>query len=376
MSAAEEPPLTGVRVVEIGGGVAAAFVGRQFAGHGADVVRVEGLADGPPLTEHEATYLLAGRPRVTATPAEVARLAAVADVLVEDGAPGRLEALGLAVPALRAANPALVVVSITPFGQTGPYRTFRATNLVSFAMGGIMGLTGDPDRHPLVTGGANQAHVWGALHAFSAAVTALLGAQLHGEGDWVDISMQACAAGTLELYGPGTANGGPVVRRLGNQTLAEWGVYPCADGWMGVFALQRQVKGLFDAMGVPERFTPDTFADPLYRRTHVEELTVMLYEFALAHTMDELLALGRRHKVPIGVARTPDQLRSSDALAARGLWDDVDDDLAPGTTVQVPARVLPGLAWRPLTSVQPVVHGIGGLGPVWPTAGPVGSVAP
>jgi CoA:oxalate CoA-transferase len=359
------PPLAGVKVVEIGGGIAAGFAARQFAGYGADVVRIEPWEERPPLTEYEALYLLAGKTRITATPEEFARLARAADVVIEDGMPGTLARLGVPVDALRAANPALVVVSITPFGQTGPYRDFKATNLVSFAMGGIMGITGDRERHPLVTGGANQAHYWGGLHGFSAAVTALVGAQLQGEGDWLDISMQACAAGTLELYGSGTAMGGPVMPRLGNQTLAEWGIYPCIDGYVGVFTLQRQVKGLFDAMGKSELYTPDAFADPLYRRVHVEEMTVLMYEFTLQYTMQELLDLGRQWKVPIGAAKTPGELLESEAFAERGVWDEVQSDHGP---LKVPGRVLPGFGWNPLTTVHPVQAGTAALGNAWTEA--------
>ena len=174
-----------------------------------------------------------------------------ADILVEEGPPGRLERLGLNPAELRAAKPSLVIMSISPFGQTGPYRDYKSTNIVSFAMGGIMSLTGAFDRQPLVSGGS-QAQYLGGLHGFAAAVTAHLGAVLNGEGDWIDISLQDVSAGMLELYAPSTAVGGPVLPRMGNQTRAEWGIYPLLDGWVGIFALQRQVRNLFDAIGDPE----------------------------------------------------------------------------------------------------------------------------
>ena len=130
-------------MLEIGGGIPAAFATRLLAGFGADVVRVEGHAEGPPLTDAEEVYLVAGKRRVSGD-VNVRALARASDILVEDGAPGRLEALGLPPGELRSAQPSLVIVSITPFGQTGPYRDYKATNIVSFALGGIMSLTGDP----------------------------------------------------------------------------------------------------------------------------------------------------------------------------------------------------------------------------------------
>ena len=188
----------------------------------------------------------------------------------------------------------------------------------------------------------------GGLHAFGAAVTAHVAAALRGEGDWIDISLQECAAGMLELYGPSTAYGSPVLMRMGNQTRAEWGIYPCQDGWVGIFALQRQVRALFEAMGDPE-LIDGPFLDSIYRLEHPDELAARIYVFTLGYTMAELLALGRERKVPIGVALTPADLLSSATLAERGLWDDVE---TPVGHARVPGRPFVGLGWRPLERVH------------------------
>jgi crotonobetainyl-CoA:carnitine CoA-transferase CaiB-like acyl-CoA transferase len=338
-----ELPLEGVRVVELGGGIPAAYATRQLAGFGADVVRVDGLGLGPPLAADEEVYLLAGKRRVAASEVHLRTLVLAADILVEDAAPGRLASLGLAPDELRAAKPALVIVSITPFGQTGPYHHYKSTNAVSFAMGGFMTLTGDLDREPLVTGGS-QAQYFGGLHAFAAAATAYVGATMHGEGDWLDVSLQECAAGTVELYGPWTASGGPILPRMGNHTRAEWGIYPCVDGWCGLFALQRQVRGLFEAVGDPE-LVEGPWLDPIYRLEHPDELQAKLYVFTLAHTKAELLEIGRKFRVPIGVALTPADLLTSESLADRDFWDDIE---ASDGTARVPGRPFSGLGWRRL----------------------------
>src|SRR5262245_29355537 len=102
-------PLEGVRVLELGGGIAAAFATHMLAGFGADVVRVEGLLDGPPLTPVEEVYLVAGKRRVASGEVDLAALARAADILVEDGRPGRLDELGLGPDALRADRPSLVI---------------------------------------------------------------------------------------------------------------------------------------------------------------------------------------------------------------------------------------------------------------------------
>jgi crotonobetainyl-CoA:carnitine CoA-transferase CaiB-like acyl-CoA transferase len=338
-----ELPLEGVRVVELAGGIAAGFATRLLAGFGADVVRVEGHEVGPPLTAAEETYLVAGKRRADAAGLDLRALVLAADILVEEGPPGRLDSLALVPAELRAEKPSLVIVSISPFGQTGPYRSYKATNIVSFAMGGVMSLTGNFDREPLVSGGS-QAQYFGGLHAFAATATAHLGAVVHGEGDWLDISMQECAAGTLELYGAMTASGGPVTPRMGNQTRAEWGIYPCIDGWAGIFTLQRQVPALFRAMGDPE-LMDGPFLDSTYRIEHLDELAAKIYVFTLGHTMAEMMAIGREFRVPIGVALTPADLLASASLQERDLWDDIE---GPAGVARVPGRPFAGLGWRHL----------------------------
>jgi crotonobetainyl-CoA:carnitine CoA-transferase CaiB-like acyl-CoA transferase len=326
-------PLEGVRVLEIPGGVASGFATKQLAGYGADVVIAEGLSDLPPMTEDEVTYLTAGKRRVDATSVDLQALALAADIGVEEGSPGRVD-----VKAIRRDKPSLVITSISPFGQTGPYADFPSTNAVSFAAGGIMSLTGDYFREPLVTGGS-QAQYFGGLHAFAATATAYLGAVLQGEGDWLDISLQECAAGTLELYGPMTSYiGGDGLPRMGNQTRAEWGIYPCLDGYAGVFALQRQIPALFAAMDDPELLEGD-WVDPTYRAANAEELVAKMYVFTTGRTKDEMLAIGRDKHVPIGVALTPADLLDTPSLEERAFWDDVDG-------VRLPGRSVAGLDWR------------------------------
>jgi len=361
----DDAPLDGVRVLEVGGGIAAAFAARQLAGFGADVVRVEGRHDGPGLTRAEEIYLVAGKRRVVVDDGELRALALASDIVIEDARPGRLAELGAAPADLRALRPALVVVSITPFGQTGPSRHWKSTNAVSFAMGGIMSLTGDHRREPLLTGGS-QAEYLAGLHGFAAAVTAWFGATVHGEGDWIDLSAQEAAAGMLELYGPSTAYGEPVRLRMGNQTRAEWGIYPCLDGYIGLFALQRQIRSLFDAMGQPE-LGDGPMGDAVHRLSHVDELAAHIYAFTLSHTREELMELGRRHRVPMGVALTPAELLESPDLATRGLWETVEAAEGPAT---VPGRPFAGLGWRPLGRLHQTGADTGAVLDDWVVAEP------
>lgn len=335
----DELPLSGMRVLEIGGGVPAAFATRFLAGYGADVVRSEGPAGA--LTSDEEAALLGGKRRISVSDAELRRLALAADAVVEDGRPGALAARGLDPHALRAEKPALVITSLTAFGQSGPYAGYEAGNLVAHAMGGIHSLTGVKTRQPLQNG-ANQAWKLLGLNGFGATVTAYYGALLQGEGDWIDISAQECAAGMLELYGPRSGVDGLPSPRLGNRTNAIWGLYPVKDGYAGVCALHRQVPALYALIGDPELQQPK-FMDPMERIKDDTELGHKVGAWMAPRTKAELVALGAKHKVPIGAAMTPLDLLSNASLNERGFFDEVD---TPAGRARVPGRLFLGLPWR------------------------------
>lgn len=342
----DELPLEGVRVLEVGGGVAAAFATRWLAGFGADVVRSEGRPG--ELAPDEEVYLLAGKRRIEAGPGQLRELALRADIVVEDQAPGRLAELGLGPAELRATKPELVVVSITPGGQSGPYAHYQHTNLTAHALGGILSLTGSPDRPPLVNGG-NQAYQLGGLNGFSAAVTAYFGALLQGEGDWVDISLQECAAGMLELYGARSEHTTKEPQlRMGNHVSATWGIYPCADGYAGVCCLARQVPALFRVVGDPE-LQDERFRDPMQRLENDDELRARLYAWFAPQTKQEVIAKGPANRVPFGAVLTPSDLLASGHLRERGYFEPVE---TPRGVARVPGRPFLGLPWRPLSRLS------------------------
>jgi crotonobetainyl-CoA:carnitine CoA-transferase CaiB-like acyl-CoA transferase len=337
----ETLPLAGVRVLEIGGNIAAAYATRWMAGFGADVVRVEGPAG--EMTPDEEVYLVANKRRVNASGADLRRLALAADILVEDRKPGTLAAMGIAPADLRREKPPLVVVSMTPFGQTGPYVGYEATNIVAHAMGGVMSITGNPDRPPLVNGGS-QAFYLAGLNGASAALTTYYGSLVQGEGDWIDISAQECAAGMTEIFGPRTEymESGPHLRS-GNHVSSVWGIYPLSDGFGGVCALARQIPAFFRVVGDPE-LLEERFMDPYQRLENDDELRARLYAWFSERTKAELLELGPKNKVPFGAVMTPADLLANDSLAERRFFDTVQTP--DGGGAQVPGRPFLGLPWH------------------------------
>jgi crotonobetainyl-CoA:carnitine CoA-transferase CaiB-like acyl-CoA transferase len=339
-------PLDGVHVVELSGSYAAGFPGRMLQGFGARVQRLEW--EGPtPITGDERLYLHTGKQTLPTT--ELLEALRSADIIVSDLQPYQLEQLGLDWTQQHAVNPRQVIVSAAAFGLRGPYANMQHTNATAFALGGIMGLTGDSERSPLLTGG-NHAYALAGLNAFAAAVTGWLGVQRHRRGQLVDISGQECAAGMLEYYGPMTSYTGTKITRLGNHTRATWGIYPCADGWSGVFALARQVPALFALLDDPE-LDEARFRDPLQRLLpeNEEELTVKLYLYFSDKTMAELRDISLATRVPIGTATTPLDLLSSAGLHERAFFDSVSiEQAADGRSAQatIPGRPFPGFGWR------------------------------
>jgi crotonobetainyl-CoA:carnitine CoA-transferase CaiB-like acyl-CoA transferase len=168
------------------------------------------------------------------------RLAANADVVVESFAPGTLDALGLGYASLRQLNPRLILTSITPFGQTGPYKDYRSPDIVSMAMGGFMHLTGNHGEAPLRVG-LPQAALHAAAEAAAATLVAYYERGHSGLGQHVDVSEQTCVVGTLMNATPYPALHGEDIGRQGIYNTSLGGkrrlVYPCQDGYLSFLAI-------------------------------------------------------------------------------------------------------------------------------------------
>lgn len=164
------------------------------------------------------------------------RLVASAHFLIESGRPGELAALGLGYDRLAGINPALIVVSITPFGQTGPYATYLASDLVGMGLGGFMYVTGDPDRAPLRVGFPHF-YLHGSAAAAAGAMLAHSQRVVTGQGQHVDVSCQEAVARSLANSLASYAIEGSVIVRQGSyrQTGADTFMritWPCKDGFV------------------------------------------------------------------------------------------------------------------------------------------------
>ena len=243
-------PLDGIRVVELGGGVPAGFCTHLLAGlrrrRGAGVDRPPTWPSPPTRTATCRAASGASTPASRSTRCWPRPTSSSTAARAPRGPSSRAPTTSPPPTRTSSSRPSRRSAS------TVPHAGHRATNIVSFASGGIMSITGEPDRPPLQTGG-DQALMLGGLHAFAATSTALLGALVQGEGDLIDISLQECAASMLEYCAAAWEYEGLLVERSGNTPRAEWGVYQAADGWAGVCCLGRQLPALFEQLGARAR---------------------------------------------------------------------------------------------------------------------------
>jgi crotonobetainyl-CoA:carnitine CoA-transferase CaiB-like acyl-CoA transferase len=334
--------LSGVRVLEVDGGVAAAFAGSLLRRSGAEVTVLA-----PPESAVRDSwaaplrlYLDHGKQQVTAgawTPADILRQATGADVVLLPMHAAQLHALGVSREGLLQASPRAIWCSVTPYGFSGSRSGWLATDLTSYASGGQMWLTGDPDREPLLAAG-RQAAFQGGLQAFAAISAALTGRELHGGGEWIDVSAQEAQALGLEGAGPGALATGAESQRLGNLVVSLIGIYPASDGWVSLSAMQRQVSTILRCIGQDALVGAGLFDTVEERRGNDGHLMALIAEWTSAHTVADILAEAAAFGAPFVPILELDDVLASEDLQAAGLWETAtcDGDVRlPATPITV-----------------------------------------
>ena len=278
----------------------------------------------------------------TADGAELLRgLVKDAHFLIESFPPGYLEGLGLSYEELRAISPGLVMVSITPFGQDGPYAGYKAPDIVGMAMGGLMYLTGDPDRAP-VRVGFPQFHLHGSAAAAAGAMIAHTHRAFTGEGQHVDVSCQQAVAKTL-IHAPQFWDmEGTVLKRMGiyRQSSAETVTrvtWECLDGYVnfmpsgGAAGQVRSIRSLLEWMDEEgmgdEELKAVNWENMGYGtgRAEIMQKTVApLERFFACHTRAELTQGSLDRRVLLFPVATPGDLLDHPQLKARDYFKELD----------------------------------------------------
>lgn len=351
--------LEDIRVIELSRTSAAAFAGRLCADAGAEVILIEPpeghplRAEGPflgdvpgPETSAAHLHVNAGKRSVTldiGSQAEMlARLVADAGVFITDFPSDVLDAAGLGWRSLHERCPALLMTQVTPFGQTGPYRDYVATNLICLALGGQLKITGDPGRAPLSNFGA-QSEYQAGLAAFDGTLANLLLRDDTGEGSYFDLSIQDVVANNLEGRSL-TFNLGVMAERSGLNVSAVYGVYPCTDGWVFLSAFAPALWEQFkQAVQIPE-LDEERFSNQSSRLENNDELWAILTAWTLSKTRDELRILAQKG-YPLTVSETPEGLLRSEQWRNRLFASPINHPAAGTVSVLGPLWRQPEIRW-------------------------------
>ena len=363
--------LAGVRVVEMGQLIAGPFCGKTLGEFGADVIKIEAPETGDPLRNwrliKEGTSVwwqvqsrnkrsVALDLRQKEGQAIARQLIAEADVLIENFRPGTLEGWGMSPQELHQLNPGLVMLRISGYGQTGPYRDLPGFGAIGEAMGGLRHLTGEPGRVP-VRVGVSIGDTLAALHGTIGVLTALYHRKINGgQGQVIDVALHEAVFNVMESLIPEYSAFGVVREAAGSALpgIAPSNAYPCQDGWVLVAGNGDSIfKRLMDTIGRPDLGAAPDLADNAGRVARVEEIDTAIGAWSAQRTVQQVLdALGNA-RVPAGKVYTAKDIAEDPHYRARDML--LSQTTRDGFTVQVPG-IVPKLSATPGTIRSSAPH--------------------
>lgn len=371
-------PLDGIRVIDLSQGVPGSFCARLMADQGADVIKVESPCTGDPvrrlapfpemLPESDSggtyQYVNLGKRGVTLNidcesgRRVLRRLVGTAQVLVESFEPGVMDTLGLGFGELSEINPGLVMTSVTNFGQSGPYKSYKADEITLYGMGGPMSVTGAPDHPPLNLADGIVFHQAGTAAAL-ATMIAFFGAEVSGVGEHVDISIMEIQAGNIDrrmLTFLAYQYTGERGTRQPAEGGALSGIIPSRNGYFAFDAwtpaAREQLPTLIEA---PELAQDPRFKDieALFEPENAEIFQTRILGWALGQDNQVAWRKAQDHRVMAAPINNASDLLADPHYASRGFWNRIESPagLTPypgsplvmgGTRVSV-GRAAPGL---------------------------------
>jgi crotonobetainyl-CoA:carnitine CoA-transferase CaiB-like acyl-CoA transferase len=284
------------------------------------------------------------------------RLARTADVVVETFAPGAMAERGLDYAALSRDQPGLVMTSITVFGQTGPYRDHKGGELIAFALGGLMALSGEPGEAPCLAPG-DVASGMASMHAALATQVALFHRASSGRGQFIDVSVAEAAAQIGSYIVPYYSyHHQKAVRTTRSENTFELhDVYRCRDGWVRLFILPKEHwLTLLEWIGKPEELTDPLFHDEHMRRENSDLINPYIEELCQKYTKQELYLEAQKRHLAVTPMNSPADFVESEQTRARGFLVDLEHPVVgpykqvgpmhryaePAPTIRCPAPVV------------------------------------
>ena len=361
-----EGALEGVKVLDLTHHIAGPWCTKLLADFGADVLKVE-RPEGdparrmPPFFHDEIDdekallflYLNTSKRGVTLNLKSrqgcqmLKDLARDVDLLVENFSPRVMPSLGLDYATMRELNPSLVMVSISNFGQTGPYRDFRATDIVEYALGGLMYIIGHYDREPLKHA-LHQAQFKAGTNAASAALMALYHQRAAGQGQHVDVSVQECVASGLRDVVNNYTYTGAVRRRQPNHSGDLTRLRATSDGYVlpnpGISpGLDWQT--VVDFLGVPE-LDDEKFSSPSARLANAEELGRILDDHFKTRQKSEVFYAAHQRRFIYGLIQSPQEVMADPQYEDRGYFIDIEHPAVGTVKYPGPPFMLSSTPWQ------------------------------
>ena len=355
-------PLAGLKVLELGALIAGPFCAKILAEFGAEVTKLEPPGQGDPLRNwrflRDGTSLwwhvqsrgkrsVAVDLRESEGQAIARKLALAADVIVENFRPGTMEAWGLGYEALAAANPGLVMVRISGYGQTGPYRERPGFGVIGEAMGGLRYVTGTPDRPPSRTG-VSIGDTLSALYGVIGAMMALEARRKTGHGQVVDVALYESVFSVMESLLPEFDAFGAVRERTGSilPGIAPSSAYRCSDGTYVLIGANADsiFRRLATAMGRADLANDASLAHNDGRAARQAWLDAEIEAWTSSHSPAEVLAALEAAAVPASKIYSIADIVADPHYAAREMIRQIR--LPDGATLKVPG-VVPKLSATP-----------------------------
>lgn len=333
-------PLAGYKVLELCSTVAGPACARLLADFGADVIKVEPPAGDPlrSMGKHAgnvslyAATILRNKRAVTIdmkTPKgrELVRALAVkTDILVENFRPGVMERLGLGYDELSRDNPGLVMVRISGYGQTGPYRQRPGYGAICEAMAGVRHLTGDPDRPPARVALATTDYLSAVYAAFGAAM-ALVSRAATGKGQVIDVALYEAAFSQMEAYVPAFETIQFVPKRVGSNlpNMAPNSLYATKDGGYVLIAANSDptFKRLLDVMGQPDLIRDPLLSSIRIRGQNIERCNQVVSAWTIQHDGADIERMLIQAEVPVSRVYTMPDIFADPHFEARGMLPQV-----------------------------------------------------
>ncbi len=354
--------LAGLKVVEMGQLIAGPFAGKTLADFGADVLKIEDIEGGDPLRrwrllqgETSVWWQVQSRNKRSLAldlrqpeGQDIARrLIAEADVLIENFRPGTLEAWGLGWDTLSALNPGLIMLRISGYGQTGPYRDLPGFAAIAEAMGGLRHLTGEPGRVP-VRCGVSIGDTLASLHGVIGVLMALYHRKVHGgAGQVVDVALHEAVFNVMESLVPEFSAFGVVREPAGSALpgIAPSNAYRCRDGVVLVAGNGDSIfKRLMQAIGRDDLANAPDLAHNPGRVARVQEIDEAIEAWTAQQPMAQVVETLRQARVPVGQVYTARDIAQDPHYRARDML--LSQTTREGHTLEVPG-IVPKLMGTP-----------------------------